>query len=185
MKKKYFRLVDDMTLAGRWEVGDVLLPDGDQPILGSLGPISPGPVEAVVHQPGHALEYSMTSLGWPLATAELAEAVKRVASSDVQCLPVKVARQPDMVILHSLRLVSCVDEERSTFTKWKVTDHRSDLAGWYRSITKLVLDRAAVPEDAHFFRIDRWPIGLIVSDSVKNAMEAVGCRGAVFRDVTP
>ncbi len=49
--------------------------------------------------------------------------------------------------------------------------------------TKSVPPSAA--RDAHFFRIDRWPIGLIVSDSVKNAMEAVGCRGAVFRDVTP
>ena len=43
-----------------------------------------------------------------------------------------------MVVLNSLRVLRCIDEERSEFVKWTKQDHRADLAGQYRQITKLV-----------------------------------------------
>jgi hypothetical protein len=89
-----------------------------------------------------------------------------------------------MVVLNSLRVVRCLDEGRSEFIKWTEDDHRADLAGQYRQVTKLVLERSAIPVDAHFFRIDGWLVALVVSEVVKDAMERVGCFGAKFIEVS-
>jgi ACT domain-containing protein len=88
-----------------------------------------------------------------------------------------------MVVLNVLRVVHCVDEARSEFLKWTMNDHRSDLAGQYRQISKLVLDAGALPSDAHFFRIESWLVGLVVSSDLKDAMESVGCVGAKFKEL--
>lgn len=73
-----------------------------------------------------------------------------------------------------------LDEARSEFIKWTEHDHRADLAGEFRQVTKLVLARDTIPDDAHFFRIAGWEVALIVSEEVKSAMERVGCFGAEF-----
>ncbi|HRI65864.1 MAG TPA: double-CXXCG motif protein [Polyangium sp.] len=45
------------------------------------------------------------------------------------------------------------------------------------------MDRRAIPRDAHIFRIKDWEVVLVVSESVKNAMERVGCYGAEFTEL--
>jgi hypothetical protein len=77
----------------------------------------------------------------------------------------------------------CLDEKRSEFTKWTKNDHRADLAGQYRMVTRLRILTEQVPRDAHFFRVEGWRIALIVSEGVKEAMERVGCLGAKFVEV--
>jgi len=104
-----------------------------------------------------------------------------VAGADIQCIPVTIGGQSGIMVLNALRLIRCVDEQRSVFEKFTIDDPvRPDKAGQYRYFDKLVLDRRAIPPDAHFFRIDGWRIALIVSEVVKNAMERVGCYGAEF-----
>ncbi|HRI67498.1 MAG TPA: hypothetical protein PK156_24810 [Polyangium sp.] len=80
-------------------------------------------------------------------------------------------------------MIRCIDERRSEYLKWTKNDHRADLAGHYRQVTKLVLDRKSIPPDAHFFRIEYWEVVLVVSETVKNAMERVGCYGAKFTEL--
>jgi hypothetical protein len=112
----------------------------------------------------------------------LGRAIAEIARYDVEQIPVRVGEIEGYVALNATRRVACVDETRSVFTKWTTTDHRSDLAGGYRSINPLYV--AAVPSDAHFFRVDGWSVGLIVSEEIKVAMERVGCLAAKFVDVT-
>ena len=85
-----------------------------------------------------------------------------------------------MMVLNALRRIRCINEEHSEFIKWTEQDHRPDLAGKYRSVPKIVLDRKAIPRDAHFFRIEDWEVVLVVSEVIKDAMERVGCNGAEF-----
>jgi hypothetical protein len=40
------------------------------------------------------------------------------------------------------------------------------------------VEGAAVPGDAHFFRIEGWRTGLIVSETMKVTMTRAGCFGA-------
>ncbi|AGP34203.1 hypothetical protein SCE1572_06650 [Sorangium cellulosum So0157-2] len=132
---------------------------------------------------GRVLDFSLTSFNVPVATTALANAVSSVAGSDVQCIRLEIAGQTGMLVLNSVRVIRCLDEERSEFIKWTKQDHRSELAGQYRQITKHVLNEKALPNDAHFFRIEGSLVELIVSDAVKAGMESVGCLGAKFVEV--
>ncbi len=85
-------------------------------------------------------------------------------------------------MLNCTREVRCLDEEKSEFLKWLPTDHRSDLAGQYKSVTRPKIDPALVPENVHLFRV--WAgVALVVSEMLKDAMEEVGCLGAKFLPV--
>ncbi len=178
---RYFQLRDDVTVPSRWHLGFATLPDGSEPLLdaGIRLDWSGRPVVPVTH-PGRVLDFSLTSFGVPVATQALADAVSAIAGSEVQRVPVEINGQAGMVVLNAVRVIRCIDEARSEFLKWAAQDHRADLAGQYRQVTRLVLDRTAVPSDAHFSRIDGWHVALIVSDAVKDAMERVGCTGAKF-----
>jgi hypothetical protein len=183
---RYYELFDDVAVPKRWHLGDVTLPDGTEPaFLDGVHFDRAGPLSAVETRPGRVIDFSLTSFAVPVATHQLAEVVASVAGPDVQCIPVNVANQRDMVVLNSVRVIRCLDERSSEFIKWTKRDHRADLAGQYRQVTKLVLDPTAIPANAHFFRIEGWVVALIVSEAVKDAMEAAGCVGAKFFDVMP
>lgn len=182
----YFELFDDVTVPHRWHLGIISLPDGAEPRLRAgirLDPIL-RPVASVTN-PGRVLEFSLTSFGVPVATRPLAEELAAIAGPDVQVVPIEIGGQAGMVAVNVLRVIKCVDETESEFIKWTAQDHRADLAGQYRQITRLVLDRAAIPSDAHVFRIEGWLVALIVSQFAKQAMERVGCYGARFLDLGP
>lgn len=183
---RYFELLDDVTVPQRWQLGEVRAQDGTEPRL-RVGIRQPdvGPLEAEVTKPGRVLDFSLTSFAVPIAAASLANAIVAIAGSDVQCLPVNVAGQAGMLALNVVRVVRCIDETRSEFLKWTARDHRADLAGQYRQVTRLVVDPASIPADARFFRPEGWLVALVVSERVKAAMERAGCLGAKFVEVSP
>ena len=181
---KYYNLLEDMSdrMRWRWHVGEILLPDDTEPLLDVGIRLDNGrPLRADVTHIGYVLDFCRTSFGVPIATKALADAIKSVANSDVQCLPITISGQTGMMVLNALRLICCIDERRSEFLKFAEDDPvRPDLAGQYRQVTRLVLNRNAIPADVHFFRIMYWEVALIVSEVVKDAMERVGCYGAEF-----
>lgn len=178
---KYFDLVDDMSSLKRWHVGEIILPNGTTPdLVRGIKLTVPEPLSANVHHTGRVLEYCLTSFGVPIATKSLANTITAIVGPDVQCIPITISGQSGLMVLNALRLIRCIHEQQSEFIKWTKKDHRPDLAGKYRSVPKIVLDRSAIPPDAHFFRIQDWEIALIVSETVKDAMERVGCFGAKF-----
>lgn len=177
----YFRLLDEVTIPKRWHLGLATLSDGTEPcfVTGTHFKSSEAPRIPITH-PGRALDFSLTSFAVPVVTSKLADAVEASAWSDVECIPAQVGGQLAMVVLNSVRLLRCLDERRSEFIKWTANDHRSDLAGQYRQITRLVLAATKVPSDARFFRIEGSFVELVVADDVRRAMESAGCFGARF-----
>lgn len=181
---RYFQLRDQV-FAGRWHVGEVTGPDGSAPrLIAGIPLIDPPPLSAQVTHLGLVLDFSLTSFAVPITTHAVARAVSTTAGADVQSIPVRIAGQTGMQVLNAVRIVRCVDESRSEFLKWTAQDHRADLAGQYRQITKLRLDPRAIPSDAHFFRVADWKVALIVSEAVKDAMDRAGCAGAKFIEAT-
>lgn len=181
--RRYFRLVNDMTIVGRRDFDDIVDEQGDYPFLAAGERADERlRLSTVVSDPGTPLPFSMTSTNIPVVTPALADAVAAVAGSDVQCLPVDIAGER-AVVLNAVRRVRCLDENRSEFSRWTAEHGRPDKIGSYRGVTRLVLDRRALGERDHFFRVEGWRIALIVSDAVKAAMERAGCRGAQFLDV--
>jgi len=178
---KYFDLADDRTISKRWHVGEILTMDGTEPpLIAGLQLDATRSLYADVHYMGRVLEYCLSSFGVPIATRALADAIRSAAQADLQCIPVTISGQSGMVVLNALRVIRCVNEQRSEFIKWTEQHNVPEKVGQYRQVTDLVLSRDAIPPDAHFFRVDGWRIALIVSEVVKNAMERVGCYGAQF-----
>ena len=181
---QYFRLIDDMSMRmrWRWHIGEVFLPDGTEPDLtGGIRLEDTRPLRADVHHIGHVLDWCRTSFGVPIATKALADTISSIVGPDVQCIPVTISGQSGRMVINALRLIRCIDEQRSEFQKYTEGNPiRPDLAGHYESVPKMVLDRSAIRPDAHFFRIMYWEVALIVSEVVKDAMERVGCYGAEF-----
>jgi hypothetical protein len=181
---RYFELIDDVHIQNRWHLGEVCAADGTTPRLRAGLPFSGAALRAVVFQSGDPLPFALSSFGVPIVQVAVAEAMARVAGQDVQRLPVEVLGGKGFEALNLLRVVDCFDQRRSEFVKWTAQDHRADLAGQYRMVTRLRLEPEAVPPDAHAFRIKGWVIAIIVSERVKEAMEEVGCLGAKFSPVT-
>lgn len=178
---RYFRLLDDVTVPKRWHLGSATLADGTEPRLRAAIRFESSETPSIpVTHTGRVLDFTITSFAVPVANRRLTDAVTDVAGADVQPIPVNIAGQPGMFVLNTLRTLRCVDELHSEFIKWTKQDHRADLAGQYRQITKLVLDEAKIPRDAQIFRIEGSLVELIVSAAVKDAMERVGCLGAKF-----
>lgn len=68
--------------------------------------------------------------------------------------------------------------------KWTEEDDRPDKLGDYRQVINLTLSPELIPPGIDIFRVAGWTVALIVSETVKLAMEATGCAGAVFEPVT-
>jgi hypothetical protein len=181
---RFYNLVDDMTISGRWIIGEVRNADGDNPTLDAGRRFTESkPLYAEIANDGSVLDFSLSVFAVPIATIELAMEVVRVVGPDVNTIPIDVAGQYDMRVLNSVRAIRCLDENRSEFLKFTRRSYRADLAGQYQLVSKLCLDPTSIPSDANFFRVEGWAIALIVSEQVKIAMERIGCFGAEFIQV--
>ncbi len=183
--RKFFRLLDDVQIAKRWHLGQVCENGGTALELWKGTAIQKGQALTVeIDRPGRPLEFCLTSFAIPIANAALGAAIAAIAGTDLQRLPVTIRGCKDYEALNAVRMVKCLDEAASDFIKWTQSDHRQDLVGQYRMVTRLKIDSTRVPENGHFFRVEGWRVALIVSEAIRGAMEDVGCVGALFQDVT-
>jgi hypothetical protein len=176
--------MDDMNISERWHLGVVLTDDGVEPLFDDGIRCEPRPLFAEVTRPGRPLDFTVSAFNTPIARASLANAISTAAGSDVQCLPAAIEKQVGFCVVNAIRVVRCIDEDRSRFGKWTEQDGRPDKVGKYRGVPHLRVDPRMIPEDAHFFRLKDWEVVLIVSEPVKDAMERAGCQGAKFQEVT-
>lgn len=185
---RYFRLDDDVHVPARWHIGDVSASSGSVPNFLSTQRLAENiALSAPVSRPGRPLDFCLTSFAVPVAKLKLVDEIKSAAGADVQLFPIIIVgdQQHDgFAVPHCLRTVECMDEAQSDFIRWTSEDHRPDLAGQYRMVTNLAIDPRKVPPNAHFFRVLGWPVALIVSHIVKEAMEREGCLGAQFDEVS-
>jgi hypothetical protein len=179
---RYYRLTDDLTIPGRWVLGEVVGCDSFDLTAGISVDAEAPRLER--EQAGRALDFTMTTLDVPVATTALAEAISRLAGPNIQRIPALVAGQPGYEILNSVVVMDALDERRSEYLKWGPNDGQADRVGDYRMVSRLRVDGARVPASAHFFRLRGWEIALIVSERAKLEMERAGCLGAQFEDVS-
>ncbi len=180
--RHFYRLRDDMTTNDRWHLAEVIAPDGEEPFLDDGIPYEMDePLVIRVSHEGRPLQFCLTSFAVPVASRSVGEAVHRVADGDVELIAATISGYGEGCVLNIVRIIRCIDETRSEYVKWRKEDHRADLAGEYRDVTKLVLDMKKIPADAHMFRVGGWPVAIVVSDVMRLEMIRVGCEGAVFR----
>jgi hypothetical protein len=142
------------------------------------------PIEVSVLEGGEKVPFCLTIDEVPIVTMSLGQAIETVAGDGVQRLPAKIAGRAGRQAINVLREVRCIDEGASEILKWSEADGRPEKVGKYRMITRLRIDPALVPGDAHMFRLQGWEVVVVVSETMKSAMEQAGCRGAAFEPIS-
>lgn len=178
---RYFQLIDDTRIPGRWYLGDVKRSRSAAYLHTCDGQTSDEEMPRVeISRRGRPLEFTMTSVDIPIIGSELATVIAEVAGADVEFQPIMVSNTLGYCLLKTRRSVDCLDESRSAYTRLSCNDYNSSR---YRMVTKLFLDPVRVPEETHIFDVSGCPGALIVSELLRDAMQAAGCFGAKFVEV--
>ncbi|RKG89368.1 hypothetical protein D7W82_07465 [Corallococcus sp. CA049B] len=188
---RYFELIDDLYVPGRWSLGDPIDASGREvanPWMFRKGePVSlETPLRIPVDPAGQPLDFTLAGIGLaPVIQAEAAAILTRLAPDDVQLLPVTVASEPGPhFLVNVLRLVRCIDDEASAeVLYWKPEDGRPEKVGKYRDVAGMRIDPTKVG-GARVFRTWGWTVALIVSEDIKEALEHANITGVKFREVT-
>ncbi|RYZ16079.1 MAG: hypothetical protein EOO70_05345 [Myxococcaceae bacterium] len=188
---RYFKLLDDMEIHGRWLPGEATNAQGQE--IDDIWQFADGcPVQ--VHErltipighPGVVQDFSTSSVGGtPVVHKRVANVFAELARDDVQLIPVEVERQSEpYYILVATRTIRCIDDQQSAEVKyWLPEDDRPEMTGTYRAVYGLRIDTTKVG-DAKVFRPWGWNVVLIVSEDIKEALEHSGATGMAFREVT-
>ncbi|ATB41399.1 hypothetical protein CYFUS_006865 [Cystobacter fuscus] len=188
---RYFRLTDRKDIPGRWLLSDPIDAKGqpiDDPLHFAQGlPVPAGArYRIAVERPGKALDFSLPSAGvTPIVHKKVATLFTELAPGDVQAIPVDINGQSEpYFILVATRNVRCIDDracEKVEF--WKPEDGEKELVGQYRSVVGLRIDPAKVG-GVQVFRPWGWTVALIVSETIKTALERARVSGMAFKEVT-
>lgn len=186
---RYFKLSDDVHVSGRWELGVPLDQQGQKVWTWLFRRGEPAEIEGHLRvplsHPGKPLDFSIAGAAVPVVTANVAAVLAELAAHDLQLIPVKVESQTDaFFILNALRRVRCIDDAACEEVQyWSVEDGQPDMVGEYRVVAGMRIDPTKVG-DAKVFRPWGWPVVLIVSEDIKDALEREGITGVKFQEVT-
>ncbi|SEL15822.1 Suppressor of fused protein (SUFU) [Stigmatella aurantiaca] len=188
---RYFKLSDDMSLQGRWLLGDPTDSQGqevDDPWQFKAGcPVAiEERLKIPIYHPGSPLDFTLTDVGGaPVVHKRIASIFAELAPDNVQVIPVDVdGLLEPYCILVVTRLIRCIDDNISEEVRyWKPEDGRPEKVGKYRAVYGMRIDPAKVG-DAKVFRTWGWTGTVIVSEDIKEALERAGVTGAKFEEVT-
>jgi hypothetical protein len=190
MAKRYFRLLDDLQVPGRWELNDPVDQRGQELQTWSFARGEPAHVEGRIriplYVPGGPLDFSLlASAPVPVVRARVAAMFARLAPDDVQLIPVDVDEQTEpYVLLNVTRVVKCIDDEASDEVRyWRPEDGQPEKVGRYRSVRGMRIDPSKVG-GARMFRTWGWELAIVVSEAIKEALERMGATGMRFQEVT-
>jgi hypothetical protein len=197
---KYYEIYDNKYIPGRWHLRMPLFTDGeaegareddDERELFDVWRFKEGrvleiegPIRLSMKPAGVALEFSH-AMGIPIVHRRVVSLFERLGlQKEVQFIPVEVEGQTEpWFILNALQVIRCIDDARcEEVFYWQPEDGRPEKLGGYKNVRGLKVDVEKIG-DAHIFRPWGWKVVLLVSEHVKQAMEAEGITGAKFIEV--
>ncbi|MCP3168423.1 imm11 family protein [Myxococcus qinghaiensis] len=189
---RYFDLHDDFRNPARRELSDPVALDGRKPrsvwSFTSGAPVrQQGRLKLTAEPPGRPLDFSLAGAGLtPIVHATVASIFRELAPEDVQLIPVEVEGEPEpFFILVATRLIRCLDERAcAEVSHYTAEDGPPERVGHYRTVRGLRID-ATKTQGARVLRTWGWPVSLIVSEGIKEALEHAGVSGLRFAEVTP
>jgi hypothetical protein len=185
---KYYDLMDDRRSQTRWHLGSPLDEQGQE-----LDPwqffkgcfLKPGCVPRFpLDVPGEPLDFSWAAFSIPVVHERFVQIFQRLHAQDVQFIPAQVEGHPGpYFILNTLRTIPCIDDARCAEVQyWRPEDGQPEKVGRYRYVHDLRIDPSKVG-DARVFRTWGWSLPLILSEDLKQAIEAEGLTGTLFAEV--
>ncbi|HEX5744673.1 MAG TPA: DUF1629 domain-containing protein [Archangium sp.] len=197
---RYFKLYDDMSIPGRWNLRFPFFKDGgdsgsceddDEREFFDTWRFNEGrglevdePIRLTMKPVGIALEFS-EAMGIPIVHRRVVSLFERLGlQKEVQFIPVEVEGQTEpWFILNALQVIRCIDDARcDEVFYWGPEDGEPDRIGEYQNVRGLKVDPEKIG-GAHIFRPWGWLVVLIVSEYVKTAMEEEGITGIKFLEV--
>lgn len=185
--RKFYRLLADLAAKSRWYLKSPLDPIGNEvdPRLFTQGHTVSLPLAMTlpIRRDGDEIGFNFCDFDMVVTPAVVNADLEKLVGSAIQRIPVTVdSRENEFEILNICKLVSCIDESRSLFTKWAGADGRPEKVGEFRMIAKLKIDSTIV-NGHHIFRVAGWPIALVISEEVKNLFEASQLSGIRYERV--
>jgi hypothetical protein len=184
----HYLLKDDMRIAGRWHLRHPLDEHGEKinpwQFTKSLRLEPLGTLHFPVKPDGLALDFTLDAFLTPVVHGRVVQIFERLGIQEVQFLPVQVeGHAGPYFILNTLRVIRCIDDERCEEVQyWKPEDGEPEKVGEYRFVAGLRIEPARVG-DACIFRPWGWPLALLISEELKQALEAERITGTRFVEV--
>ncbi len=185
----YFELYSDMRIPGRWVLQSPVDEHGEevdpwQFTESRVLEVQSKLLSSRVLFPG--VNSTSASRTWALVVVHgrVVHLFERMGVQEVQFLPAQVeGHSGPYFILNTLRVIRCIDDARCEEVRyWKPENGQPDKVGEYRVVAGMRIDPTKVG-DARIFRPWGWPVALIVSEDLKQAMEAEGITGTRFIEV--
>ena len=185
---RYFKLMDDRRSRDRWHLGAPLDARGEEldPWQFKGGkPLELGCIPRFsLDHPGRPLDYCWAAFSINVVSGRVVRLFERLSVHDVQFIPVTVDDHPEpYFILNTLRTIRCIDDARCLEVRYFTPeDGQPEKVGWYRAVSGMRIDPRKAG-DARIFRPWGWSVALVVSEDLKNAMDAEGITGTKFEEV--
>lgn len=185
----YFQLRDDMEIQGRWVLGEPHNEPGREVDHWQFEQGQPltarGTFQLRQFQPGRPVDFSTAGVATPVIHGRFAALFARLGIQDeVQLFPARVEGQNDpYFILNVLHVLRCIDDSRCEEVRfYTASDSQPEKVGQYRTVVGLRIDSSRA-QGRHIFRPWGWPVALLVSERLKEAIEEAGVTGAKFTEV--
>lgn len=185
---RYYDLRDARQYAGRWHLGCPVDERGEDLDPWQFFKGRRLELECVPRLPldvaGHALDFCWAAFSIPVVHARFVQLFEHLGVQDVQFIPAQVeGHSGPYFILNTLRSLRCIDESRCEEVQhWKPEDGQPEKVGKYKFVAGLRIDPAQVG-DARLFRPWGWTGSLILSEDLKQALEAERFTGMRFIEV--
>jgi len=183
MPQQYYHVEDAFAKPNRWylrEPRDEMGNEIDARIFaaGNRFTVS-GPLHIPLRMSGVPVDFTFGPFEMLVVHRRVGILLEELCGDGIQRIPVRIKESHDYEILNILEVVKCIDEQRSRIMWWTEKDHRRDLAGTYRSISRLEID-ADRTEGKHLFRPYGWLVTALASDLVKTSFQRAHVTGAKF-----
>jgi hypothetical protein len=187
MSDKFFRIVDNAELEGRWWLKSPCELNGKpiNPELfcdGKLLDFRP-PLTISIRHDGKPIDWTFADFEMPVVSKRTVTLLRNICEDDFQSFTAIIEGYgDDFKVLNFLKTFQCLDEKKSDILFWTKEDERLDKIGQYRQIVNMRIDSSRV-RDANIFRIAGWEIALIVSKKIKDEFLKEKITGVQFVEV--
>nr|WP_242544290.1 DUF1629 domain-containing protein [Corallococcus sp. NCSPR001] len=145
-----------------------------------------GSLKSRISHPGRKRTFDFSVIeAAPIVSEAVANVFRTLAPGDVQLFPVSIEGEADpYFVVNATKVIDCIDEARCREVHhYDEGDHPPGLEGEYNWIYGLRIAPSKTG-GAQVFRLKKFKVAFIVSEAVKDALEAVGNLGVSFERVT-
>jgi hypothetical protein len=179
----YYRLNEDLNIADRWILGDVIndLDEDDWKYsVGKKIELIPADLRMDIFSKGKSLDFSISGSGVPVVSKKFKNL--NFGFDDVQFIPISID-EDIFYIMNILNVIDCIDEENSNFEKYIKNDKvRPDKEGEYKGFFKMELDKNKIYSNK-IFRVKNFDIAIIVFESFFESINKFNITGCKFTKV--